>query len=113
MVGDAEATSLRTALTGCPAGLGLVAGPGGQGLRPGTRPMTLSDTQSLILTAAAQRTDGLAAPPAKLPPAPRAAVARALLQAGLLAPIKAGAAFDPGLAWKLDGAPVVLGITEE
>ncbi len=73
--------------------------------------MPLSDTQSLMLTAAAQHPDGIAAPPASLPPAPRGAVAKALLRAGLLAP--AGAERDDSsVAWKLDGAMVVLRITE-
>jgi len=34
----------------------------------------LTDTQALILTSAAQHPDGIAAPPASLPPAPRGAV---------------------------------------
>ena len=73
--------------------------------------MTLSDTQTLILTAAAQHPDGIAAPPASLPPAPRATVAKALLRAGLLAP--AGAEYQDAVAtWKLDGAAGVLRITE-
>ncbi len=73
--------------------------------------MPLSDTQSLILTAAAQHPDGIATPPASLPPAPRAAVAKAMLRAGLLVP--AGTEHDDaGATWKLDGAMVILRITE-
>ena len=73
--------------------------------------MTLSNIQALILTAAAQHPDGIAIPPANLPPAPRAAVAKAMLRAGLLAP--AGTEHDgSGSAWKLDGAIAVLRITE-
>lgn len=45
--------------------------------------MTLSNIQTLILAAAAQQPDGIARPPASLQPAPRAAVAKALLRAGL------------------------------
>ena len=73
--------------------------------------MPLTNTQTLILTAAAQHPEGVAMPPASLPPAPHAAVAKALLRAGLLAPAE-GEHADPGAAWKLDGAMVVLRITE-
>jgi hypothetical protein len=47
--------------------------------------MTLTDTRRAILTQAADHPAGLAASPATLPPAPRSAVARAMLKAGLLA----------------------------
>jgi hypothetical protein len=50
--------------------------------------MPLSDTQIMILTAAAGRPDGIATPPASLPPAPPAAVAKAMLRAELLAPAR-------------------------
>ena len=73
--------------------------------------MPLSDTQRLILTAAAQHPDGIAASPASLPPASRAAVAKALLRAELLAPAEA-VHNDRGITWKLDGAMVVLRITD-
>ncbi len=73
--------------------------------------MTVSTTQTSILTAAAEHPDGIAMPPPGLPPAPRAAVAKALLLAGLLAPA-ATEHDDPGAAWTLDGAMVVLRITE-
>ena len=73
--------------------------------------MPLSDTQTLILTAAAQHPDGVATPPASLPPAPRAAVAKALLKSGLLA--SAGTEHNgAGVAWKVDGVTVILHITE-
>jgi hypothetical protein len=73
--------------------------------------MILSDTQTLILTAAAQHPKGIAAPSASLPPAPRAAVAKAMLRAGLLVAVEAEHD-GSGAAWKLDGATVVLRITE-
>ena len=47
--------------------------------------MTLSDTQSSILQQATQHLDGLAVSPNHLPPGPRASIARALLNAGLVA----------------------------
>jgi hypothetical protein len=46
--------------------------------------MTLTETQATILSNAAKHPDRIAAPPANLPPAPRVAVAKALLRAGLL-----------------------------
>jgi hypothetical protein len=48
-----------------------------------TKPLT--DIQRAILRGAAAHPHGLAAPPPNLPPAPRTAVAKALLGAGLLA----------------------------
>jgi hypothetical protein len=51
--------------------------------------MPLTNTQHWILAAANQHPDGVAAPPASLPSAPRAAVAKALLKAGLLVPVTA------------------------
>lgn len=48
-----------------------------------TKPLT--ETQRAILRNAAAHRDGPAAPPASLPPAPRIAVGKALLGAGLLA----------------------------
>jgi hypothetical protein len=71
--------------------------------------MPLCETQRLIFSAAPQRQDGIAPPPATLPQAPRAAVAKALLKAGLLAPARAAEVPDPR---RLDGAAVVLPITE-
>ena len=47
--------------------------------------MTLSDTQSSILQQAPQHPDGLVVPPAYLPLRPGASIARALLNAGLVA----------------------------
>ena len=74
--------------------------------------MTLSDTQRLILTQAAEHSAGLAMPPATLPPAPRAAVAKALLKAGLVARGEQGDEAQAPLAWKLDGEQVLLVITQ-
>jgi hypothetical protein len=71
----------------------------------------LTDTQALILTSAAQHPDGIAAPPASLPPAPRGAVARAMLKAGLLEVAEDADAQHAGLAWKLDGKAVFLRIS--
>jgi hypothetical protein len=51
-------------------------------------------------------------PPANLPPAPRIAVAKALLGAGLLARAEGSEGQDPDLTWKLDGESVRLRITE-
>ena len=73
--------------------------------------MTISDTQRLILTAAAQHADGIVVPPVGLPPAPRSTVAKALLQAGLVAPADCEPS-DPSLVWKPDGKLVALRITE-
>ncbi len=74
--------------------------------------MTLSDTQRLILTQAAEHSAGLAMPPATLPPAPRAAVAKALLKAGLVVRGEQGDEARAPLAWKLDGGQVLLVITQ-
>jgi hypothetical protein len=71
-----------------------------------------TDAQRAILRDAARHPYGLAAPPPQLPPAPRIAVARALLGAGLLARAKASELPEPGLGWKLDGEVVLLRITE-
>lgn len=73
---------------------------------------TLTDTQRVILQAAAHHPDGLAAAPNHLPPAPRGAVARRLLDAGLLEPAGAAGPDQQAMAWKLDGASVLLRITE-
>jgi hypothetical protein len=51
-------------------------------------------------------------PPANLPPAPRIAVAKALLGAGLLARAAGSEGTDFGLAWKLDSEAALLRITE-
>jgi hypothetical protein len=74
-----------------------------------TKPPT--DTQRAILRAAAAHPRGLAAPPAHLRPAPRIAVAKALLGAGLLARAQGDEGQRPGLSWKLDGEAVLLRIT--
>jgi hypothetical protein len=60
----------------------------------------LTDTQLVVLSAAAQQPDRLAAPP-KLPAAAQAAVGRSLLKAGLLAPVPLPAA-RTAFAWRLD-----------
>jgi hypothetical protein len=76
-----------------------------------TKPLT--DTQRAILRDAAKHADGLALPPPHLPPAPRVAVAKALLGAGLLAhALGDDEKQDPALAWRLDGQGVLLRITE-
>jgi hypothetical protein len=71
-----------------------------------TKPLT--DTQRAILRDAAGNPDGLAAPPASLPPAPRVAVAKALLTAGLLSRVEDGVDEHARLAWKLGGEPSAL-----
>jgi hypothetical protein len=60
-----------------------------------TKPPT--ETQRAILRAAAAHPHGLAAPPPHLPPAPRIAVAKALLGAGLLARAAGSEGTDPRL----------------
>ncbi len=74
-----------------------------------TKPLT--ETQRAILRNAAAHRNGPAAPPASLPPAPRIAVGKALLGAGLLARVGGSEGMDPGLGWKLDGDSVLLRIT--
>jgi hypothetical protein len=74
-----------------------------------TKPLT--DTQRAILRDAAAHPHGLATPPPHLPPAPRTAVAKALLGAGLLARADGAEGQHPGLGWKLDGDSVLLRIT--
>ncbi len=71
----------------------------------------LSDTQAIILSKASQHPDGLAVPPESLPPAPRSAVAKRLLEAGLVEVLETDEPLHPGLTWKLDGAAVFLRIT--
>jgi hypothetical protein len=72
----------------------------------------LTDTRRAILSAANKHADGFALPPPHLPPAPRIAVAKALLGAGLLARADGAEGQRPGLRWKLDGERVLLRITE-
>ncbi len=62
--------------------------------------MTLSDTQTSILQQAAQHPDELVISPAHLPPGPRASIARALLNAGLVGRAEPT---DVNAGWKLDG----------
>ncbi len=71
--------------------------------------MTLSDTQASILCDAAQHQDGLAVPKPKLPPGPRASIARALLNARLVARADHS---DTSASWKLDGEVIWLCITD-
>jgi hypothetical protein len=75
-----------------------------------TKPPT--DTQRAVLRDAAAHPHGLAAPPPHLPPAPRIAVAKALLGVGLLTRTVGDEDQHPGLAWRLDGQGVLLRITE-
>jgi hypothetical protein len=74
--------------------------------------MTLTETQATILSNAAQHSDRIAAPPANLPPAPRVAVAKALIKTGLLEAAESLDEPQAGLAWKLDGEAVFLRITD-
>ena len=71
--------------------------------------MTLSETQSTIVRQAAQHPVGLVVPPTHLPPGPRASIARALLNAGLVARAEPS---DSGASWKLDGEVIWLCITD-
>lgn len=66
--------------------------------------MKLTDTQMAILTAAAQHPERLAAPPAKLAPAPREAIRRSLLGKGLIEPVVLENA-DAALAWAIEDGP--------
>jgi hypothetical protein len=65
--------------------------------------MTLSNTQRLILTAAAQHDARLAAAPPSLPAAARNAVFRSMLKHGLLTEVPAPAEYV-GLGWRQDEA---------
>lgn len=80
---------------------------------PETTTMKLSDTQSVILSAASQHAAGLATGPSKLPAAARNAVFRSLIKQGLLAEVPAPREYA-GLAWRQDsdGAPIAARITE-
>ncbi len=71
----------------------------------------LSDTQRAILEAAADHPKRLAAPPPKLPPAPRASIRKSLLEAGLIeeAPAK-GAEATAG--WLVDGSAAFYRVTK-
>lgn len=75
--------------------------------------MKLSDTQSVILSAASQHAAGLATGPSKLPAAARNAVFRSLIKQGLLAELPAPREYA-GLTWRQDedGAPIAARITE-
>ena len=75
--------------------------------------MTLSETQSLVLSRASQHERGLAAAPQGLPAAARNAVFRSMLKNGLLAECAAPRE-HAGLAWRedVDGTRVALRITD-
>ncbi|WP_431285600.1 hypothetical protein ACQW02_12690 [Humitalea sp. 24SJ18S-53] len=73
--------------------------------------MTLSDTQTMILSHAANRVDRLAAPPPKLPAVARVNVARALLKVGLMVQVEQPQDPDTELTWTLDGKQIALRIT--
>jgi hypothetical protein len=71
--------------------------------------MKLTDTQAVILAAAAQHPHGVVAPPAKLAPAPRDAVRKSLLAKGLIAPSEM---LDRSTTWTVDGEAVSYRITD-
>jgi hypothetical protein len=71
--------------------------------------MKLTDTQAVILAAAAQHKQGLVAAPARLAPAPQDAVRKSLLAKGLIAP---GETLDRSTAWQVDGEAVSYRITK-
>jgi biotin operon repressor len=75
--------------------------------------MTLSDTQSLVLSKASRHPERLAAAPRGLPAAARNAVFRSMLKNGLLAECAAPRE-HAGLAWRqdADGTGVALRITD-
>jgi hypothetical protein len=70
--------------------------------------MKLTDTQAVILAAAAQHKQGLVAPPARLAPAPCDAVRKSLLAKGLIATAEL---LDRSTAWTVDGDAVSYRIT--
>jgi hypothetical protein len=72
--------------------------------------MTLSATQMAILTAAAQQSERLVLPPAKLAPAPREAIRRSLLGKGVIEPVDLRDA-EAGAAWAADGTLLTYRIT--
>ena len=72
--------------------------------------MTLSATQMAILTAAAQQSERLVLPSAKLAPAPRAAIRRSLLAKGLIEPVDLPDV-AAGAAWAADGTRLTYRIT--
>ena len=72
----------------------------------------LSDTQRVILSAAAQHPEQRAIPPAKLPGAAANAIARALLQRDLVIALPARV-YTASEAWQVEGVPHLLRITDE
>jgi hypothetical protein len=73
--------------------------------------MSLTNTQTQILAAAAAHPHRLALPPERLPAAPRQAVAKSLLKAGFveMLPVHDDGTDAP---WTIDGEPTLLRITE-
>ena len=74
--------------------------------------MKLTDTQRSILTAAAEHPEHLAYPPARLPAAPRQAVAKALLKNDLVIAVHRPD-YEPLAKWTVDGEEMLLKITDE
>src|SRR3954452_7896547 len=101
----------RAALTGFPAGLGLVA-PASSGVAPGASSMALSDTAPRVLTEAGQHALRLAAPPKHLPAAACNAVLRSLLKGGYVEECPAPCEYI-GLGWRQqDGGWTALRVTD-
>lgn len=73
--------------------------------------MQLSDTQRVILSRASQHPQMLLTPPPSLPPAPRAAIAKRFLAAGLAGTIEPQRPVVQSEAWSVDGDKVFLQIT--
>jgi hypothetical protein len=71
--------------------------------------MKLTDTQAVILAAAAQHKQGLVAPPAKLAPAPCDAVRKSLLAKGVIVQAEL---LDRSIAWQVEGEAVSYRITD-
>src|SRR5688500_2629973 len=94
----APGSSQRAALTGSPAGLGLIA-PGSSGAASGARTMALSDTALRVLTEAGQHPLRLATPPKHLPAAACNAVLRSLLKGGYVEECPAPLEYI-GLGWR-------------
>ncbi|WP_240048491.1 DUF3489 domain-containing protein [Crenalkalicoccus roseus] len=74
--------------------------------------MTLSDTQRVILIAAAEHPEHLAYPPERLPSAARQAVAKALLKQDLVIGVHRPA-YDAVAKWTVDGEEMLLKITDD
>jgi hypothetical protein len=74
--------------------------------------MSLSDTQRLILTAAAQHAEQLAFPPERLPAGARQKVAQALLKQNMVISMQ-GPGSDATVLWTVAGTAMLLKITDE